>query len=93
MSFQLHDIRYTEDKLTHNKCSFIIGARSHGGGVPDRQVLLDADGQETRGRTSGQARKKHDRAAHCTEMSSSKRIYIEEEEFIDSILSNLLPSS
>ena len=54
----------------------LIGARSHGGGVPDRQVLLDADGQEARRRPSGQARQKHDRAADRTEMSSSKRIYI-----------------
>ena len=53
-----------------------LGARSHGGGCPDRQVLVDAGGQGARGRAFGQAREKHDSAADCTEMSSSKRLYI-----------------
>ena len=62
--------------LKDDDVSFFTGSRSHGGGVPDRQVLLDAHGQEARRRPPRQARQEHDRAAHRAQMSRFNGLYI-----------------
>ena len=52
-----------------------LGSRAHGGGVPDRQVLVDAGGQGARRPAARPAREEHDRAAHRAAMKQKIYIY------------------